>query len=339
MPGSVTWAFGEPKDFQAALREDGFLSLLVTARGQFRARLTQVTLHNERVSAGDEHLPRIAFVAAPADTLLISFAIGNRPAPIWGGLETNNGELMTLRPGQWVHARTDGPCRWGAIRLPSEDFAQYGRALKGAEFVVSTATRWKPQRNALRRLRHFHQATVRKFESRSTLLADSETVDVSGDPVTQNGQPVATPMPFPMEGKAPNQPKFLADITNEEWAGSNYIARKFIFNSKAPQSDQQHTINSVQFKDDLGRANVQVVLHAVEEWTIENTTNQPGAIDHPLHIHINPYQITEVFDPNEGLVDASRMRIASTVFTGGISEGSSWKSFIIEGGSTMSCSC
>jgi FtsP/CotA-like multicopper oxidase with cupredoxin domain len=129
------------------------------------------------------------------------------------------------------------------------------------------------------------------------------TVDVSGDPVTQNGQPVSTPMPFPMEGKAPNQPKFLADITNEEWAGSNYIARKFIFDSKAPQSDQQHTINSVQFKDDLGRANVQVVLRAVEEWTIENTTNQPGAIDHPLHIHINPYQITEVFDPNQGLVD------------------------------------
>jgi hypothetical protein len=32
MPGSATWAFGEPKDFQAALREDGVLSFLVTAR-------------------------------------------------------------------------------------------------------------------------------------------------------------------------------------------------------------------------------------------------------------------------------------------------------------------
>jgi hypothetical protein len=66
MPGSVTLAFGEPQDFQAALREDGVLSLLVTARGQFRARLMQVTLHSLRLSAGDEHLPRIAFVAAPA---------------------------------------------------------------------------------------------------------------------------------------------------------------------------------------------------------------------------------------------------------------------------------
>jgi AraC-like DNA-binding protein len=175
MPGSVTWAFGEPKAFQAALHEDGVLSLLVTARGQFRAQLTQVTLHNLRLSAGDEHLPRIAFVAATADTLLISFPTGNRPAPIWGGLETKVGELITLGPGQRVHARTDGPCRWGAIRLPNEDFAQYGRALKGAEFVVSTAARWRPQRSALRRLHHFHQAAVRAVESRSAVLADSET--------------------------------------------------------------------------------------------------------------------------------------------------------------------
>ena len=36
---------------------------------------------------------------------------------------------------------------------------------------------------------------------------------------------------------------------------------------------------------------------------------------------------------------ASCMRIASTVPTRGISEGCSSKSFIIEGGSTMSCSC
>jgi FtsP/CotA-like multicopper oxidase with cupredoxin domain len=136
------------------------------------------------------------------------------------------------------------------------------------------------------------------------------TVDVSGDPVTHNGEPLSKPMPFPLEGKAPNQPKFLADITDAEWAGNNYVARKFIFDSKAPQTDQQHTINGVQFKDTLGRANVQVVLRAVEEWTIENTTTSSNKgkhpfalIDHPFHIHVNPYQITEVFDPNENLAD------------------------------------
>ena len=129
------------------------------------------------------------------------------------------------------------------------------------------------------------------------------TVEVSGDPVTYNGEPVQAPMPFPPEGKAPNQPKFLADITDEELARSNYVTRKFIFDSKVPQSKAQHTINNVQFEDSKGEANVHVTLGAAEEWTIENTTNAPGPIDHPLHIHINPYQITEVFDPNENLVN------------------------------------
>jgi FtsP/CotA-like multicopper oxidase with cupredoxin domain len=129
------------------------------------------------------------------------------------------------------------------------------------------------------------------------------TVDVSGDPVTQNGEPVRASMPFPVEGKAPNQPKFLADITDEELARSNYGAKTFIFDSKAPQSAAQHTINDVQFEDSRGKANVNVLLDDVEEWTIKNRTSAPGPIDHPFHIHINPYQITEVFDPNENLVN------------------------------------
>jgi FtsP/CotA-like multicopper oxidase with cupredoxin domain len=133
------------------------------------------------------------------------------------------------------------------------------------------------------------------------------TVDVSGEPVTQNGEPVRAPMPFPPEGKAPNQPRFLTDITDAEWAHSNYDAQTFAFDSKTSGSSQQHTINGIQFMDDSGKANVQVPLGSVEEWTIKNTTDYTqlpgGLIDHPFHIHINPYQITEVFDPNEGLVD------------------------------------
>jgi hypothetical protein len=97
MPGSVTSVFGEPDDFQAALRPDGVISLLVTGHGQFRARLTQGTLPHLRLSAGDEYLSRIAFVAVPADMLLVALAIDDRPAPIWGGTEMPVGELITPR--------------------------------------------------------------------------------------------------------------------------------------------------------------------------------------------------------------------------------------------------
>ena len=75
------------------------------------------------------------------------------------------------------------------------------------------------------------------------------TIDVSGDPVTQNGQPITAPMPFPPQGKAPRQPEFLADITNAELARTNYsreeIHLQFEGSSKAPgrtAHDQQRPI-------------------------------------------------------------------------------------------------
>jgi AraC-like DNA-binding protein len=174
MPGSVISLFSELDEFQAALREDGLMNLLVTGSGQFRARLTQVTLHHLRFSAADEYLSRIAFVAVPADMLLVTLPLGDRPAPVWDGMEMRVGEMITFGPGQRVHARSDGPCQWGAIQLPFDDFVQYGGALKGATPIVPALARWRPPRAALRQLRHLHQAAVRTAESRSGVLADSE---------------------------------------------------------------------------------------------------------------------------------------------------------------------
>jgi len=76
MPGSVTSVFGEPGDFQAALREDGVLGMMITGRGRFRARLTQITLHRHRLLVAEKHLPRIAFVAVPGDAALVLLPIG-----------------------------------------------------------------------------------------------------------------------------------------------------------------------------------------------------------------------------------------------------------------------
>jgi AraC-like DNA-binding protein len=174
MPGTVISLFSESDEFQAALGDDGVLNLLVTGQGQFRARLTRVTLHRLRLSAGDEYLSRIAFTVVPADSLLVSIPLPDRPAPVWGGVEMRMGEMITLGPGQRVHGRTDGPCQWSAIRLPVEDFVQYGNALRGATPIVPAVARWRPRRAALRQLRHLHQAAVRTAEARSGVLADTE---------------------------------------------------------------------------------------------------------------------------------------------------------------------
>jgi FtsP/CotA-like multicopper oxidase with cupredoxin domain len=113
-------------------------------------------------------------------------------------------------------------------------------------------------------------------------------------------------MPFP--GRAPKQPPFLVDITDKEIKGDNFIHRKLVFNSGPPKTAAQHTINGIQFED--GDAFIKIVMGAVEEWTIQNTTNNVtgpkgggGIIDHPLHIHINPFQVSEFFDPNQKMTN------------------------------------
>jgi len=174
MPASVASVFSNPEDLQAALNKDGVLSLLVTGSGRFRARLTQIALHQMGLAAGEEDLSRVAFVAVPSDAVLVSLPIGHRCAPIWGGVELRVGEMITVGPSQRIHAKTDAPCAWGSIRLSSDDLAQYGRALTGAEFVVPPVARWRPPRAALRQLRHFHRAAIRAAEMRSRVLADNE---------------------------------------------------------------------------------------------------------------------------------------------------------------------
>jgi FtsP/CotA-like multicopper oxidase with cupredoxin domain len=118
----------------------------------------------------------------------------------------------------------------------------------------------------------------------------------------KDGQPAQ--MPF--LATAPEPPRFLQDITAEELELNNSITRTLVFDSKGPKTTPlQHTINGIQFGHEHAR--LDILLGKTEEWIIKNLTtddNLASNIDHPLHIHINPFQVTEFFDPNEKLVDA-----------------------------------
>jgi len=176
MTGSVTSAFSEPEDFEAALRADRYVTLLITGSGQFRARLTQVALHALRLSATEEQLSRIAFLTVPADTVLLMFPMDGAPLPACGGVMTRSDEIMTLSPGEQVHTRTDGVSHAGAIWLPAKALVRYGRALTGAPFAIPPAVqRWRPQPSAARHLRSLHASAIRTAVLRPETLVDSET--------------------------------------------------------------------------------------------------------------------------------------------------------------------
>ena len=99
--------------------------------------------------------------------------------------------------------------------------------------------------------------------------------------------------------RAPPQPPFLADITDNEIKATKTV----VFNSLPPGSAFQHTINGQPFNGEVGEV---MLLNTAEEWKVMNATNSttgPADIDHPFHIHINPFQIVEIFDPNEMITD------------------------------------
>ncbi|MBV9198745.1 MAG: AraC family transcriptional regulator [Alphaproteobacteria bacterium] len=174
MPGSRASVFGEGEDFQAGLTTFGVARMLFTGRGQFQARLTQVELERLRLTAVEEAQPRIAFIAMPTDMAMIAFPTDGRPFPVWGGIEIRPGEMITFGPGERLHARTAGPCRWGAIQVPQRRLVNYGRVLSGTRFVVPPVARWRPRRAAVKQLHDLHRAAIRMAEVRATALTDPQ---------------------------------------------------------------------------------------------------------------------------------------------------------------------
>jgi FtsP/CotA-like multicopper oxidase with cupredoxin domain len=116
----------------------------------------------------------------------------------------------------------------------------------------------------------------------------------------------------------PQPPSFLTNITTAEanaprTAPSGCIAldpnssspcgtannpRLVLFNSTSPGQGGQHTIDDKKFDENPANAKT-VTLNTVEEWQIENGA---VAISHPFHIHVNPFQIVDFFDPNQKVV-------------------------------------
>jgi AraC-like DNA-binding protein len=167
--------FGETDDFQNALRNEGNLSLYMTGYGRFRARLTRVALHHMRLEAGAEQLPRIGFMAVPSDMVLVTFSIGDQPSPIWGGIRPRRGDLMTFGPDHRFHMRTQGPCRWGAIWIPRQVFAEASYELMGKPLSISPiAELWRPSHVPGGLLLRLHGAAIRAAEVRPETIVDPE---------------------------------------------------------------------------------------------------------------------------------------------------------------------
>jgi FtsP/CotA-like multicopper oxidase with cupredoxin domain len=115
-------------------------------------------------------------------------------------------------------------------------------------------------------------ATQFSAEANITLL----TVSVEGPEVKPAQDFIQTEKDFP------TFPLFLADVTN-------VLPKTRVVNFGAAHN----MIDGKSF--DPNHYSQVMTLNTAEEWMITNEANDKA---HPFHIHINPFQITEVFAPN-----------------------------------------
>ncbi|MEA2688543.1 MAG: hypothetical protein QOD51_1150, partial [Candidatus Eremiobacteraeota bacterium] len=111
------------------------------------------------------------------------------------------------------------------------------------------------------------------------------------------GNSVSLTQPFPAtRGDYPRMPSFLRDLDSKNVLVRREIDYGWLGNltqpGQIPDGFPQFTINGRQFQDRT--IDEVMLLGSKEEWTVLNSTT---GIPHPFHIHINPFQIFEVFAP------------------------------------------
>jgi FtsP/CotA-like multicopper oxidase with cupredoxin domain len=234
-------------------------------------------------------------------------AFGNRGGNTDKGPDFSvNGRMqpvVDMKPGEvqlWRIANTSG--RSGAFFLgPPPGFKWRQIAQDGVQFADAnyTASENKPFLMAAgNRVDLLVQAPTTPAVYPVVVQHEVDPSDLaSAYPVTllsvriKAGQQTVTGNPSQFIPTAPKPPAFLDNITDAEVQG-----KRTINFASTPPFAGQHTINGKKFD---GFENAQkVFLNTVEEWTITNATANPN-ISHPFHIHVNPFQVVELFRPND----------------------------------------
>lgn len=177
MHSAVLSVFSQLGEFQAAMRSEANLSLLLTHGGRFHARLMRTTLNGMRLMEVQESLSRIGFVQVPSNEILVCLPGRRRPAPVWAGFELGTNELIVLGPGQCAHVRTENACSWKVFSLPLDKLSWYYSALTGRPPALPTAACFRRAPPlASRQLVDLHDAAIRMIRTSPEATASGEAL-------------------------------------------------------------------------------------------------------------------------------------------------------------------
>jgi FtsP/CotA-like multicopper oxidase with cupredoxin domain len=102
---------------------------------------------------------------------------------------------------------------------------------------------------------------------------------------------------FPAEKNYPQFPDYLKDIKDGDLTPVGMTAKDVSFDwnpnppSPPPKPAARFMIDGKQFSENPADF-IRVPLGQAQEWKMLNTTSIP----HPFHIHVNPFQIVEIYD-------------------------------------------
>jgi AraC-like DNA-binding protein len=173
-PSSRIFSFTDPVPYQSVILA-AEAEIFPTAKGDFRAELTQINLGKLWLQRGSENLPRVYRGTFNADRAPIGFLTkADQPTFQHNGLEVAPGDIIVndVRP---MHRRTQAPCHWGSLSLSSADFAAMGHAVAGRELAAPPLTHLvRPASAQMQRLLALHEAAGQLAANASDVLARPE---------------------------------------------------------------------------------------------------------------------------------------------------------------------
>jgi AraC-like DNA-binding protein len=155
MPSSAVRTFIDPDEYGEGIR--GRAELTVIGRGQFRAKLVRIDLHELWMQLHSDNLPRITYSPKWTGRNVISFRTQPGPGLLLAGIETQLSAIV--RHGgaaDGFYQRSSGPAHYGSVSLPIERIVALS-AQAGCDLMAPRDTRsFTPRPSAMARLQRLH---------------------------------------------------------------------------------------------------------------------------------------------------------------------------------------
>jgi len=171
MPWSKVLSFTDPFPYQTAIRATD-VELYPTARGEFRAELTQINLNQLWMQRFHEKLPEVyASKIRPGRRIIGFLTAANQPTPQLCGMDISPRDIV-ICSHDVMHQRTEGDCRFGSMSLTTDDFDVACIAITGHEFSEPPLKHLvRPSLDLMSRLLKLHEMVGQIAKTTPDILA------------------------------------------------------------------------------------------------------------------------------------------------------------------------